>query len=481
MADPERAARFERRMSAGEALMWNVEKDPWLNPSGATVCVLDGPTDIGVVERWLAAMVADVPRLRERVTPGFGRFTPPTWTPDPEFSYHYHVRHIGAAAPGTDRQLLDMTTLMLQEPFDRTRPLWQVVVLHGLADDRSAVYMKVHHSIADGYGTARLQQRFMVRQPDVAPPPVVDLDAVVALTCGQAETERADAARGPLGAVAGLAGRSAALWRRVAADAALTAADPRRLGEVVSGAAGAARMARSQLGGEGGGDAPVGSSLWTGRSRRRHLELVHLPLEDVKQAAQRLGGSVNDAFMTALAHAAASYHHERGAPVDTFDTAFVISTRADSAEGGNSFSPVRVLLPGRPMGIAERFDAVRDRVFAARSSFSGGGLMGGLAIVANLLPTSLTTRVARSGAARVDFATSNVRGSGRPLYIAGRRIESMFALGPVAGSAMNVTALSYAGTLAVALHIDPAAIADAADLAKLTESAFDELGATARH
>ena len=55
--------------------MWNVEKDPWLNPSAASVSIVDGELDIEVVRRWLAAMVAEVPRLRDRVRHGVGRLT----------------------------------------------------------------------------------------------------------------------------------------------------------------------------------------------------------------------------------------------------------------------------------------------------------------------------------------------------------------------------------------------------------------------
>jgi diacylglycerol O-acyltransferase len=72
-----RGARFARQMSPGEALMWNVEKDPWLNPSAASVSIVDGPIDIELITRWLAGMVAEVPRLRERVRHGVARFTPP--------------------------------------------------------------------------------------------------------------------------------------------------------------------------------------------------------------------------------------------------------------------------------------------------------------------------------------------------------------------------------------------------------------------
>jgi hypothetical protein len=215
--------------------------------------------------------------------------------------------------------------------------------------------------------------------------------------------------------------------------------------------------------------------LWTGRSRHRRLELVRVPLGRAQQAAKTLGGSLNDLFLAAVASGAAAHHEARGEIVNTFNSSFVISTREDSAEGGNSFTPVRVQLPGGPMSPAERLTAIQAAVAAKRSSMTGGGLMGGLANVANLLPTSVTTRVARKSSAKVDFATTNVRGSSRPLYIAGRRQIEIFAAGPVAGSAMIVSALSYMDTFSVLMTVDPVAIPESAALRDDIEQAFEEL------
>ena len=79
MADRERELRFDQKMSDAEALMWNVEKDPWLNPNGAMVTILDRPPEISVFTDRIKHAVAKVARLRERVVPGFGRLSPPTW------------------------------------------------------------------------------------------------------------------------------------------------------------------------------------------------------------------------------------------------------------------------------------------------------------------------------------------------------------------------------------------------------------------
>jgi hypothetical protein len=80
-ATRERELRFDAKMSDAEALMWTIEKDPWLNPSGAMVSVLNQPLNFEAFRIRINNAVAVIPRLRERVVPGFGRLAPPTWQP----------------------------------------------------------------------------------------------------------------------------------------------------------------------------------------------------------------------------------------------------------------------------------------------------------------------------------------------------------------------------------------------------------------
>nr|WHV03919.1 putative wax ester synthase/acyl-CoA:diacylglycerol acyltransferase [uncultured bacterium] len=460
-------------MSPAEALMWNVEKDPWLNPSGASLSIIDGPLDPEVLSQWLRAAVAALPRLRDRVEPGLARLRPPRWMPDPEFSFDYHVTHVNLPAPGTERELLDLVALLFQEPYDRTRPVWKIYAIGGLEGGRSALLMKMHHSIADGYGMARMQERFMVRDPDAAPPDYVDLDQIVAETCAAAAEEHAKSGPGVLDVV----GAPAGLARRVAAEAALMMTDPTTLLDRGATARAFAQMAIKQLqsGRSDDDSVPSGSPLWTGRSRHRHLEILRFPLSEAKLAAKALGGSLNDVFMTALVEGAVSHHEQRDMPAHSFNTSFVISTRSDKSEGGNSFTPVRVQIPAEPMSPQQRFAAVQERIAAERSATVGGGLMGSMAWVVNLLPTSVTTRVARSQGARIDFATTNVRGSAKPLYIAGQPMTEIYAPGPVAGSAMIVAVISYLDTMCMMMTIDPAAIPDGPALRADVEQAFADL------
>jgi hypothetical protein len=84
--------------------------------------------------------------------------------------------------------------------------------------------------------------------------------------------------------------------------------------------------------------------------------------------------------------------------------------------------------------------------------------------LANLLPTSVVTRIARDQAAHIDFATSNVRASPVETWVGGARIIANYPLGPVAGTAFNATLMSYAERLDIGLHIDPEAVTDPAGL-----------------
>ncbi len=98
-----------------------------------------------------------------------------------------------------------------------------------------------------------------------------------------------------------------------------------------------------------------------------------------------------------------------------------------------------------------------------------------LATVAAALPTSLVTRLARQQAQTVDFATSNVRGSPVPVFIAGAQLLHNYAMGPLAGVAFNLTLLSYKGNLDMGLNTDAAAVADPTRLARLVDQSFKDL------
>ena len=162
-------------------------------------------------------------------------------------------------------------------------------------------------------------------------------------------------------------------------------------------------------------------------------------------------------------------------PLRTLNTSFVVSTRADKAIGGNSFTPTRFTAPAGPLEPAERLKVLSAAMADKRAEVSGGGMLAGLAGIVNLLPTSLVTSVARRQAAKMDFATSNLRSSKRPFYMSTAKVTEAYGFGPVAGTAFNVTAISYAGQFAVSMFMDPVAVEEPGALRDHVVAAYQEL------
>jgi WS/DGAT/MGAT family acyltransferase len=478
MADEPAATSFAQRMTEAEALMWNVEKDPWFSSNIGTLLVCDRPLDDTLLRRRMAAASVDIPRLREHVVERGGRRTTPVWRTDPEFELDYHVRSMALAEPGDRAQLLELATRAMQDPFDRTRPLWLFVAIDGLEDGRGALLVKLHHAITDGQGGIRLAGRYMDIERDPGPVPDVDLDAVITEAVAKEQQEDANT-HDPLAlsmAAFQLAEQNTrkqfGFLRRITGDAMATMTDPSRLPDIAENVGAGVRSVVNQL---TPGMSGPGSPLWNKRSRRRRLEVFSLPFEPVKAAAKRLGGTLNDFFVAGAAGGAARYHVERGASVERFAVTFVVSTRTGRGQGGNAFMPSKAVVPGAALSAEERFAAVHEVLGSRRSEVNGGGLLNGLAGAANLLPTSLTTRYARSQAAGVDFATSNVRAAPFDVYIAGAKALASYPIGPVAGTAWNITLMSYAGRLHLGLHLDPTAVPDADLLVRSLARAYEEL------
>ncbi len=477
MADgSKRELRFERKMSDAEALMWNVEKDPWMNPSGGVVTTLDRPLDVEAFRARIRQSVAEIPRLRERVVSTTGRLTNPTWTPDTEFDFDWHVRHVSLPSPGTDRQLFDLTALLLADPYDRTRPLWQFFVIDGLSEGRGALFWRFHHSIMDGRAAIRLTESYMdlSRAAPLAEP--VDIAALIAEAASHASHHDAE---GSNSSVAGAAGQVVdamrgpiGFARRVASEMLLMGADPSRGPEAGASVAHTVQALRDQLGSPGS----AGSTLWKNRSRRRHVEALSMPLAHAKAAAKALGGSINDLFVAGAVEGAFAYHQVHGERPEYLNVSFVVSTRDDSAIGGNSFTPSVVKIPTAAASPAEQVQALGALMGERRADVGGGGgLLSNVATIAKLLPTSVVTGFARQQAGAVDFATSNMRGAPFDVYIAGARLLRNVTLGPVAGTAFNMTCLSMGDHLDIGMHIDPVAVAEPAFLRECMERAYTGL------
>ncbi|MEA3055590.1 MAG: diacylglycerol O-acyltransferase / wax synthase [Actinomycetota bacterium] len=442
--------RFERRMSDTEALMWALEDDPVLRSTFANVTFLDRTPDLDAFRDRMSMAIKALPRLRQRVhdAPGIAN---PEWVDDPFFDVEFHVRRVGAPSPGDERAVLDLAGQLSVDPFDRARPLWQFTLVEGLDDGRAAMVQKLHHTITDGEGGVRLSAMFLDLERDATEPLGGTPEPAIIADEGGSGASAGDMVRSAMKIPIGLA----------------------RGGLETLGSGNPLESIRSLLRQVAVTDPPR-SPLWSARSLRRHLEILSIPLEQAKAAAKALGGSVNDLFVCGAAGAAGAYHREKGAPVDDLRMAMPISTRTDKGSGGNAFTPTRMLVP---VGIEDpevRFGAVQAALNVTKAE-RAVGLASSVAGILSPLPNQLLTRFARQQVGTVDFTTSNVRGAPFDLYIAGARILGNFPIGPMAGTAFNLTTLSFAGNLDMGCVIDTAAIDDPALLKACLVRSFDEL------
>lgn len=460
------------RMSEQEALMWHLEKDPYLLSNFGAISIMGRGFDYEHFTHKVQNAVIAVPRLRRRVLPSMGRLQPPRWAPDREFDLSCHLYRIALPAPGNRQQLIDFCSRLLNEPFDRTRPLWQFVIIEGLADGGTALFTKMHHTVTDGLGGIRIAEQYMDFEHHTDDPGPTDLDEYFVKDAAD-EPVQTNSTSEVFSEATELLMRGGEIARKALGEIALGAADPSLLVERGLDAVRGGKAIAGQLKPD---ENSSPSPLWSKRSRRRSFHTLSLPQDAALNAARSMGGKLNDLFVTAAVEAACRYHDEFDAPVETLNISFIVSTYGDAkSKGSNSFTPMKASVPTGAMSLEERFATISAILEEKKSQVTGPGMMSQLARPANLLPTSLLTQFARGQAAGLDLSTSNVRAAPFTVYIAGSKLLATYPMGPVAGTAGNITLMSYNGTLDVGLNLDPAAIEHPQKLADHFAAAAQEL------
>ncbi len=91
-----------------------------------------------------------IPRYRQKVrevTLGLAR---PVWIDDRDFDITYHIRRSALPSPGSDAQLHELIARLGSRPLDKSRPLWEMYLIEGLAKNRIAIYTKSHQALVNG-------------------------------------------------------------------------------------------------------------------------------------------------------------------------------------------------------------------------------------------------------------------------------------------------------------------------------------------
>ena len=190
---------------------------------------------------------------------------------------------------------------------------------------------------------------------------------------------------------------------------------------------------------------------------------------------ERVGGSLNDAYVAALLGGLRRYHERFDVELDELPMAMPVSLRkANDPMGGNKFAGALFAAPIGIVDPAERIATVRGIVLSVRVE-PAINFMTLAAPVMNRMPRALAGLVYARAGSLADLSASNVPGSPEPGYLAGARVERVYPFGPLPGVAVMATMVSHGGVCCVGINADGTAIADPDLLMTCLQAGLDEV------
>jgi diacylglycerol O-acyltransferase len=379
-----------------------------------------------------------LPPFRRKVVTATLRLHHPFWVDVPDVKISDHVRRVRCPSPGGMAQMAKAVAAFAEEQLDRSRPLWECLVVEGMSDNRAAVVFKVHHCAVDGVGAATILGSMFDLNPEGRNPAELEAARVVAEETFRPAPGLVDVTLHTLG---GLALRPLQTARLVptTVKAVFGLVSHRRGASDTSG--GAVPLTAPRL--------PFNGSITAGRT----VSFVDVSLADVKKIKTAAGGTFNDAITGICGTAFRRYLLKHDQLPDSSLIAVVpVSTRGDDDSGGNKVSAMFTTLATDEPDPLKRLELVRqaNTVGKGDTAALGNDL---LQRVGELAPPNTTAAVARfysalrladRGPVVHNVVISNVAGPPFAIHLAGAKVLGLYPLGPVLeGPGLNITVVSY--------------------------------------
>ncbi|MFC4602250.1 WS/DGAT/MGAT family O-acyltransferase [Rhodococcus kronopolitis] len=429
----------------------------------------------GADPRAMAAMLdaalvrgAVAPLLRKRAARSLTTLGQWGWESDTEVDLGHHVRHDALPAPGGTLELTALVARLHAGLLDRSRPLWEMHVIEGLADGRLAVYFKIHHALADGVSAMKLLRSALSEDPETrgmpAPwEPLVRERRALALVPDP-----------PAGGPPGPFDLPAAVLR-AARGAAGEAAG------LVPALAGTVDRARRERGGSLSLAAPKsvlnvpigGARRFAGRS---------WPIERLRLVAKHADATINDVVLAMCAGALRAYLGDLDALPESPLIAMVpVSLRRDPSgeQTGNAIGTLMCNLATHLADPARRLEVVHTSMSEGKDAMRAMSSVQSLAVSAlGAAPLALGMLGLGGPVRPANVMISNLPGPAAPLYWNGARMTALYPLSvPVDGQALNITCTSTDDEIAFGLTACRRALPT---LEPLLGHLDDELGALER-
>ncbi len=412
----------------------------------------------------LALRVKAMPQFREKLADSAFNLDHPVWVDDNNFDVSRHLHRIGLPPPGGRIELAEICGHIASLQLDRTRPLWEMWVIEGVAGTdaqqggRLAVMTKVHHAAVDGVTGANLMSQLCSTEADAPAPDPVDgvggaNDFEIAITGALKFAAR------PMRFANALTDTASSVVKTV-----LRA----RSGQTMAPPFAAPRTAFNDT-----------------ITSHRNVAFAQLDLEDIKKVKDHFGVKVNDVVMALVSGVLRHFLLDRGELPDSPLIAMVpISVHEKSDRPGrNQVSGMFSSLHTDIADPVERIKAISDANSLAKqhssaikatllqdwSQFAAPAVFG-MAMRA-YARTSLTKTMPVH-----NLVISNVPGPQQSLYFLGSEVKAMYPLGPIfQGSGLNITVMSLTGKLDVGIIACPELLPDVWELADDFAVGMEEL------
>lgn len=399
---------------------------------------IPGGYDFGNFTKELSRRVSDVPMFNRKLKTVPGGIDFPVWVVDEEFDIDRHVHRLAVPSPGGERELSEVVGHLAGIPLDRSRPLWEMHVIEGLASGQIVVFSKMHHASVDGVSGSNMISYLCSLEPDA--PPLDSADAPGATASQRVPSDLELVGRGVVSTMA-------KPWQL----ARLVTPTVRTISETIGRAREGTAMAAPLT-------APRTSFNGT-ITGHRAIAWTDISLDDIKEIKNAIpGATVNDVVLALSGGALRRYLQDRGELPSTSLLASVpVSVHLESKRTGrNKVSTIFCKLGTDVEDPLERItsmskananakdhhkavpaDTLQEWAeFAAPRTF-------GLAVrmVSDL-------RLAERAPVIHNLVISNVPGPPVPLYFIGARIDALYPLGPVFhGAGLNITVMSNNGQM----------------------------------
>jgi WS/DGAT/MGAT family acyltransferase len=397
-----------------------------------SVMWFDEPVDPVALRRVLQERLVDrFPRFRQRVVEDHGLW----WEDAEDFDLEAHLHPVELPAPAGRTELEALVAGLLSRPLDRDRPLWDLYVVAPYQGGGCALFFRMHHAIADGIALARV----LLSLTD--DPAAATVDVV------------------PPTEVRGLSPRLVVeeLWH----EAIGLASHPRRAVDLAQAAiADAGALAKLLL-------IPPDRHTALRGSAGLQKSVVWsdpIPLPRIKETGHRVGATVNDLILAAVAGALRTHLVRRRSPVHDIRAIVPFNLRPLDkplpADLGNKFGLVFLSLPLSAARRSERVREMSRRMDAIKSSAEGLVAYGILELI-GLAPPAVENLAIDIFASKGTGVMTNVPGPRTTVTLAGVPLRGTIGWVPTSGElGLGVAIFSYAGEVTIGLVADRGLVPD---------------------